>query len=221
MLACLSAVRAYLRMGVPSSAPLLAPHVACASHASLPPARALWTTPACRSLQPFGRVAAHGKAKRAFLAEAAGKQLVVPPAEQLWVLGMAAVYASASRCVGRALGLVNLCIFSYHYWYNRGFNFHHWLHCMYIHRPYRKDVLPFAIRRSKNNKIPVYSRISQAGGRVRTKIQNVDGDIEALRALLVRDLSVHPEDVAVHLSSVEVRGLHTVSLKKYLTRLGF
>eukprot|EP01137_Pigoraptor_chileana_P032457 Opistho-2@21837 len=170
MLACLSAVRAYLRMGVPSSAPLLAPHVACASHASLPPARALWTTPACRSLQPFGRVAAHGKAKRAFLAEAAGKQLVVPPAEQL---------------------------------------------------PYRKDVLPFAIRRSKNNKIPVYSRISQAGGRVRTKIQNVDGDIEALRALLVRDLSVHPEDVAVHLSSVEVRGLHTVSLKKYLTRLGF
>lgn len=79
----------------------------------------------------------------------------------------------------------------------------------------------WAVVRSPSGQLPVYRDIRNHNTRELTVIRKVLGDLEALRASIVRDFDVDAKHVFVKAGRVEVKGRHKAEISKWLESKGF
>ncbi|KAI5304201.1 hypothetical protein KEM56_006748, partial [Ascosphaera pollenicola] len=77
--------------------------------------------------------------------------------------------------------------------------------------------LPYFVRRTASNQLPVYTDTKAGGTLQQTKVQKIEGNVEALRDQLACELGIEPES-----GDISVNGLtgHVV-VKKFLIERGF
>lgn len=78
--------------------------------------------------------------------------------------------------------------------------------------------IPFKVLRTPSGNLPVYSRIRKHGTAVTTVIRHAMGDISALKKDL---LAICEAPVRERCGTLEVKGLHVLKIKQWLTHLGF
>lgn len=84
--------------------------------------------------------------------------------------------------------------------------------------------LHFAVVRSQNGNLPVYTDLRNGRTNKRTILRKYTGDVNALRAALRAELKEQTGkdmEVFMYHGRMEVRGHHQEILRNWLTRLGF
>ena len=84
--------------------------------------------------------------------------------------------------------------------------------------PIDSDI-PFEIKRTHRDNLPVYSDFRLAGAQKRTIIRNISGDVIKFKEELSKIVS--NSEITEKMGRVEVSGVHTAKVKLWLTRLGF
>lgn len=86
------------------------------------------------------------------------------------------------------------------------------------------ERLHFAVVRSQNGNLPVYTDLRNGGTNKRTILRKYTGDVNALRSALRVELKQQTGkelEVFMYHGRMEVRGHHQELLRNWLTRLGF
>jgi hypothetical protein len=82
------------------------------------------------------------------------------------------------------------------------------------------DNLPFRVRRTDSNQLPVYSSFPLKSGKKMTVVRRIRGNKTALAEQL--QLLLGPKHkVVAKPTRIEINGLHTARIKLYLANLGF
>ena len=81
------------------------------------------------------------------------------------------------------------------------------------------DNIPFSIKRTHTNNLPVYTRYKQQHEIKRTVIRHINGDVNDL-VKEVKKITSNSE-VEIKVGRIEIKGLHAEKIKNYLYRLGF
>ncbi|KZZ86756.1 Ribosomal protein L49/IMG2 [Ascosphaera apis ARSEF 7405] len=85
--------------------------------------------------------------------------------------------------------------------------------------------LPYFVRRTASNQLPVYTDTKAGGTLQQTKVQKIEGNVEALKEQLACELGIEPKsgDIAVnHLTGhVVVKGWRRPQIQKFLLERGF
>ncbi|CEL92571.1 unnamed protein product [Vitrella brassicaformis CCMP3155] len=86
--------------------------------------------------------------------------------------------------------------------------------------PEKKDMthIPYKVQRTPSGNLPVYPLIRNHGTYVTTKVRKVFGDIHAFRKELQ---TVCEAPVRIRAGLLEIKGLHVLKVKGWLTSLGF
>lgn len=81
------------------------------------------------------------------------------------------------------------------------------------------EQLPFRIRRTKNNNLPVYRDYKYKRAKKMTEIRSIEGDVDAFVKELRKVCS--NAAVSVKVGKVQVTGIHKRNVVSWLYRLGF
>ncbi|GAB1211714.1 hypothetical protein ATERTT37_000838 [Aspergillus terreus] len=85
--------------------------------------------------------------------------------------------------------------------------------------------LPYFIRRTASNQLPVYLVTKAGGTKQQTKIQKTEGDLDALRTDLARYLNIDPKSPDVTINRLNghivVKGWRKPEILKFLSERNF
>ncbi|CAD8072416.1 unnamed protein product [Paramecium sonneborni] len=82
-----------------------------------------------------------------------------------------------------------------------------------------REESPFRVLRSQNGNLPVYKKYFVRSEVPRTVIRHIEGDVNEFVKELRKVCS--NADVYEKVGRVEINGSHTMSVRKWLTQLGF
>ena len=85
--------------------------------------------------------------------------------------------------------------------------------------PIGDQAIPFVVKRTYRNNLPVYTEYKQGGNVQRTVVRNITGDLSEFKSELSKVVSNSP--INEKMGRIEINGLHTKKVKLWLTRLGF
>ena len=81
------------------------------------------------------------------------------------------------------------------------------------------EHLPFHVQRTSTNNLPVYTDFTYGDSKKLTIIRKVTGDMHAIKEELIKITS--NSEVIIKHGKLEVKGLHSAKIKKWLRCLGF
>ncbi|KAI3645262.1 hypothetical protein MP228_011426 [Amoeboaphelidium protococcarum] len=84
-----------------------------------------------------------------------------------------------------------------------------------------REQLPFEIKRTINGHLPVYTEYKNGRNRVQTVVRRVEGDVSALREMLLKVMPHDHVDINPNTNHVIVKGNVSKTIRMWATAAGF